>query len=354
MAVAHAAPSGSRCRRCSRPRAGCGRSGSRKTSSRVGRCDLGRVDRGTPAASAAREQLGQRGRAVGDPGARPCRVRRRRRRARRQPRDERRRARRPRRRSPGHLDPVAGQLRLQRRRRCRRRSPRRGRRPRPARPSSRPRPGSGWSARSSSRARSRMPQDVLPQVRPVLRVEPGGRLVQEQQRRRVHQAHRHVEPAPLTAGQARTPCGRPASVRSSASSSSSARRRGGPPVEAVDQALAVQLVARRAGCGRRRCPGRRSRSAGGPGRVASTTSCPATVAVPRVGAMSVVSIRIVVVLPAPFGPSTATSSPGSMSRLMPRTACTVSGPADHEVLGQCSGAGSWFSFGRCDADVASR
>ena len=40
--------------------------------------------------------------------------------------------------------------------------------------------------------------------------------------------------------------------------------------------------------------------------------------------MSVVSIRMVVVLPAPFGPSTATSSPGAMSRSMPRTACTVS------------------------------
>ncbi len=38
--------------------------------------------------------------------------------------------------------------------------------------------------------------------------------------------------------------------------------------------------------------------------------------------MSVMSMRIVVVLP-PFGPSTATSSPGSICRLMPRTACTV-------------------------------
>src|SRR3954454_19160108 len=53
------------------------------------------------------------------------------------------------------------------------------------------------------------------------------------------------------------------------------------------------------------------------------TSTPATVAVPDVGRTSVVSIRIVVVLPAPFGPSTATSSPGAMSRSIPRTACTV-------------------------------
>src|SRR6476469_401051 len=55
----------------------------------------------------------------------------------------------------------------------------------------------------------------------------------------------------------------------------------------------------------------------------ATTSCPATVAEPEVGSGRVVNMRMVVVLPAPFGPSTATSSPASMSRLMPRTACTV-------------------------------
>ncbi len=52
-------------------------------------------------------------------------------------------------------------------------------------------------------------------------------------------------------------------------------------------------------------------------------SAPATSAVPAVGAISVVSIRMVVVFPAPLGPSTATSSPGAMSRSRPRTACTV-------------------------------
>ena len=54
-----------------------------------------------------------------------------------------------------------------------------------------------------------------------------------------------------------------------------------------------------------------------------TTSWPATVADPEVGSSRVVSMRMVVVLPAPLGPSTAISSPFSMSRLMPRTACTV-------------------------------
>ena len=55
----------------------------------------------------------------------------------------------------------------------------------------------------------------------------------------------------------------------------------------------------------------------------ATTSCPATVAEPDVGVSSVVSMRSVVVLPAPLGPSTATSSPGWICRSMPRTACTV-------------------------------
>ena len=53
-------------------------------------------------------------------------------------------------------------------------------------------------------------------------------------------------------------------------------------------------------------------------------SAPATSAVPEVGGSSVVSIRSVVVLPAPLGPRKATSSPGSMSMSTPLTASTVS------------------------------
>ena len=52
-------------------------------------------------------------------------------------------------------------------------------------------------------------------------------------------------------------------------------------------------------------------------------SAPATVAVPAVGSSSVVSIRRVVVLPAPFGPRKPTISPASTVRSTPRTACTV-------------------------------
>ena len=44
-------------------------------------------------------------------------------------------------------------------------------------------------------------RDVLPQVAPALRVQAGGRLVQEDQRRLVHQPERDLQPPPLPAGQ---------------------------------------------------------------------------------------------------------------------------------------------------------
>jgi hypothetical protein len=59
-------------------------------------------------------------------------------------------------------------------------------------------------------------------------------------------------------------------------------------------------------------------------RGSRVTSWPATSAVPEVGGISVVSRRRVVDLPAPFGPSSATISPASISRSSPRTASTVS------------------------------
>src|SRR6185503_12733257 len=48
-----------------------------------------------------------------------------------------------------------------------------------------------------------------------------------------------------------------------------------------------------------------------------TQSCPATVAVPRVGRSSVATIFRSVVLPAPLGPSSAAASPAATSRLTP-------------------------------------
>src|SRR3954468_3093154 len=48
--------------------------------------------------------------------------------------------------------------------------------------------------------------------------------------------------------------------------------------------------------------------------------CPATPRLPPVGFASVQSMLIVVVLPAPFGPRNPNTSPGSTSKLTPRTA----------------------------------
>src|SRR5436305_5393315 len=53
-----------------------------------------------------------------------------------------------------------------------------------------------------------------------------------------------------------------------------------------------------------------------------TTACPATRAPPAVGVVSVQSMLIVVVLPAPLGPRKPNTSPGATSKLTPRTACT--------------------------------
>ena len=59
--------------------------------------------------------------------------------------------------------------------------------------------------------------------------------------------------------------------------------------------------------------------------VSVTTSWPITRAVPEVGSSRVISILMVVVLPAPFGPSRPNSSPGRTWKLTPRTASTSSG-----------------------------
>jgi hypothetical protein len=54
-----------------------------------------------------------------------------------------------------------------------------------------------------------------------------------------------------------------------------------------------------------------------------TRSCPAISAEPPLGSRVVVRIEIVVVLPAPFGPSSAKNSPAPTSNEMPSTAFRV-------------------------------
>ena len=59
-------------------------------------------------------------------------------------------------------------------------------------------------------------------------------------------------------------------------------------------------------------------------RLASlTTSCPLIRTVPDVGDSVVVRMAMVVLLPAPFGPSSAKNCPGSTLKLTPSTAFVV-------------------------------
>ncbi len=181
--------------------------------------------------------------------------------------------------------------------------------------------------------------DVLLQVGAVLRVQAGGRLVEEQQVGGVDQPHRDVEASPLAAGERWTPCGPRRSSRPSDSTSSSARAAAVRRVQTVGPALADQLVARplvvpgTVALADVADPPSHQRAAGWSRRTRPR------VAVPDVGAISVVSIRSVVDLPAPLGPSRATSSPRSTVRSRPRTASTVCLPTV-KCLGQRVGRGS--------------
>ena len=133
------------------------------------------------------------------------------------------------------------------------------------------------------------------------RVEPGGRLVEEQHLRAVDQRHREVEAALHAArvrvdpivdrrrrcrpGRSRRPC----AARCRAWSG----RRAGPGAAASRG---------RSACRRSRSPAAPRRCAGGSSSGWVSTSNPATVAVPEVMPSSVHSILTVVDLPAPLGP----------------------------------------------------
>ena len=60
-----------------------------------------------------------------------------------------------------------------------------------------------------------------------------------------------------------------------------------------------------------------------PSMIASEGGRPKSETDPASGVVRPSSMSIVVVLPAPFGPSSATVSPRSMEMSMPRTACTI-------------------------------
>ena len=161
--------------------------------------------------------------------------------------------------------------------------------------------------------------DHVPHVLALGRVEPGGRLVQEDHVGGADQAGGQVEPPAHAAG---VGLGLPV--------------RGVGQVEPVEQ-LGGPLAGRRRGpgpAGCRRAPGsagrsgpRRPRRTGRSGRciwrtrsASRTTSKPLIRAVPASGVSSVERMRTAVVLPAPLGPSTPSTVPRGTARSTPCSA----------------------------------
>ena len=153
-----------------------------------------------------------------------------------------------------------------------------------------------------------------------LGVEAGRGLVEEQHAGLVHQPHGDVQPplhpTGVGAHNAVGGVGDPEPLEQLAGAP--AQRRA---VEAVQRALQLEILA----AGRLRVAavlladdpdGRRTRAG------SRSASMPATRTRPLSGTARVVRMRTVVDLPAPFGPSSANSVPGSIARLTPSSART--------------------------------
>ena len=155
------------------------------------------------------------------------------------------------------------------------------------------------------------------------RVDADGGLVEEEHVGVVQQAAGDVEPLPHAARVALDPLAL-ATGQADQLEQPPMRAfcsRGGHAVELGEVAQVVERRrAARRGRGRRR---RRSRSGAAPRGRPRPRRGRARVALPEVGSSRVISILIVVVLPAPLGPSRPKSSPGAISKLTPFTASTV-------------------------------
>ena len=146
--------------------------------------------------------------------------------------------------------------------------------------------------------------DDVPHLVARARVEPGGRLVEEHELRGDDDAGRDVEPPPHPArvvlDQPRGGLGEAEGLEQLAGA---LLGRGAPQAE--QPADAGSGSRGRSGPRRRRRAGR----SGSPRRArrpaSETMSCPSTRALPASGWISVASMRIVVVFPAPFGPEHA-------------------------------------------------
>ena len=159
----------------------------------------------------------------------------------------------------------------------------------------------------------------LPEGDATLRVEAGGRLVEEEDRGPVHDRPGHHEPLSHAAGERRAPATSPG-------------RRGGTARPAWwPRASRLRPSCRRSGRGSRGSPtptgtgracwsGARPRSPAWRSAGCATTSIPPTSARPLVGITPVVSMPAVVVFPAPFGPSRPKISPRRTERSSSSTA----------------------------------
>ena len=163
--------------------------------------------------------------------------------------------------------------------------------------------------------------DVLPEVGAALRIEPRGRLVEEQQPWHVDEPHGDVEPPPLATGQGAD------DPALGAREVEPLHELGGAPVglggrDAVEPRLHDELLADQAVGARAAALPDVADLAADPGRVGGEIVARDRGAARR-GRSRVVSMRSVVVLPAPLGPRKPTSSPGATSMSTPATATTA-------------------------------
>ncbi len=149
-------------------------------------------------------------------------------------------------------------------------------------------------------------------------VQPGGRLVEEQQLGLADDAQPDVEAALLAAGQRLDPG---AGLLGQAHQLQHLVHRPGIGVVAR---VAGRAPGAPTGTARPRAPAARcpSGSAASAGSARLPGSTPSTCTVPASRVRKPSRISIVVVLPAPFGPSSAKTSPGSTVKLTSATACT--------------------------------
>ena len=163
--------------------------------------------------------------------------------------------------------------------------------------------------------------DQVPQMPPRLRIEPGGRLIEKQQLGIAHQRAGHGQPLLLAAREA-----------------ADARTRASLPVARSGSILRPRCRAGKncgtaaaspppSACRETASPGAECRCAAGARSAPVPQFRPSSSTVPSSGTVSPSQISMVVVFPAPFGPSSPKHSPRATSRSSPSTACTSAKPS---------------------------